>query len=136
MKHQRFTWDCFAKWPRNYDKVAHLMQSGRSVGAMAPGGVAGRVESFVALLPVLLLFRSHDVCLHPCAQFRPEHVAHECRLTERCLVENAQVDRGLLPTIIVRRNRLQSRYLRTRPLLERSISWWNRISVTRRDSLV
>lgn len=70
------------------------MQSGRSVGAVAPGGVAVRVESLVALLPVLLLFRSHDVCLHPRAQFRPEHVAHECRLTERRLVENAQVDRG------------------------------------------
>lgn len=52
-------------------------------------------------------------------------------LTERRLVENAQVDRGLLPTIIVRRNRLRSRYLRARPLLERSISRWNRISVTR-----
>lgn len=102
---------------------------------MAPGGVAVRVESLVALLPVLLLFRSHDVCLHPRAQFRPEHVAHECRLTERRLVENAQVDRGLLPTIIVHRNRLQSRYLRARPLLERSISRWNRTSATRRNSL-
>lgn len=72
------------------------MQSGRSVGAVAPGGVAIRVESLVALLAVLLLFRSHDVCLHPRAQFRSEHVADECRLTERRLVENAQVDRGPL----------------------------------------
>lgn len=111
------------------------MQSGRSVGAVAPGGVAVRVESLVALLPVLLLLRSHDVCLHPRAQFRPEHVAHECRLTERRLVENAQVDRGLLPTIIVLQNRLQSRYLRARPLLERSISRRNRTSAMRERRL-
>lgn len=115
--------------------IAHLVQSGRSAGAVAPGGVAVRVESLVALLSVLLLFRSHDVCLHPRAQFRPEHVAHECRLTERRLVENAQVDRGLLPTIIVQ-NRPRSRYLRARPLLERSISRWNRISAIRRNPLV
>lgn len=96
MKHQRLIRDRFAKWWSDCDEIAHLVQSGRSVGAVAPGGVAVRVESLVALLPVLLLFRSHDVCLHPRAQFRPEHVAHECRLTERRLVENAQVDRGLL----------------------------------------
>lgn len=122
MKHRRFIRAHFAKRSGNCDVIAHLVQSGRSVGAVAPGGVAVRVESLVALLSVLLLFRSHDVCLHPRAQFRPEHVAHECWLTERRLVENAQVDRGLLPTIIVRWNRPRSRYLRARPLLERSIS--------------
>lgn len=85
------------------DESTHLVQSGRSVGAVAPGRVAVRVESLVALLPFLLLLRSHDVCLHPRAQFRPEHVAHECRLTERRLVENAQVDRGPLLTTVARR---------------------------------
>lgn len=54
--------------------------------------------------------------------FVPNMLHTNGRLTERRLVENAQVDRGLLPTIIVCRNRLRSRYLRARPLLERSIS--------------
>lgn len=57
-------------------EFTHLMQGGRSVGAVAPGRVAIRVESLVTLLTFLLLFRSHDMCLHPRAQFRPEHVAH------------------------------------------------------------
>lgn len=80
------------------------MQSGRSVDAVAPGGVAIRIESLVAFLPIFLLLRSHDVCLHPRAQFRPEHDAHECWLTEcRRLVENAQVDRESLLTTVARR---------------------------------
>lgn len=60
---------------RSTSKYTHLVQRGRPVRPVSRRIGIGVETLFPLALSVLFLFRSHDMCFHPCAQFRSKHDA-------------------------------------------------------------